>query len=209
MHQRLGRVATAQRHHAGQRQGLGLVRVRHQRLCHRRDGVGVRLALIGREQGIGQVRQHGGLPRHQPQHLPIRRYRIRIAPQCFVGTRQRIPAVGIVGAGAQPLRQGIDGHGHVGAIASRACGVGCRAIIRAIACAISHAVTRDVGMRGRRARVRHVGHGARVAQLAVQQHGSHGDQHGQEAGGGQAGALAADQPHAGLARRQVLQQFTL
>ncbi|KAG0745886.1 hypothetical protein G6F24_015809 [Rhizopus arrhizus] len=69
MGQCLGGVAAPQRHHARQRQGFGLIRLRGQRLRHGRDRIGVRYPLIGRQQGVGQVSQHGGLAGNQAQHL--------------------------------------------------------------------------------------------------------------------------------------------
>ena len=195
MAQRFGRIAPAQRHHAGQRQRLGLIRVIGQRLRHRRDGVGVRLALVVRQQRVGQIRQHDWLARHQPQHLPIGRHGIRVASQRFIRARQGVPAVGIVRRAAQALRQGIDRQGHV--------------IARAIAGRVLGVAAGRAGVRGRRACQRHVRRRARVAQLAVQQHGGHGNQHAYQASGGHARALAAHWSDPGLTRGQVLQQFAL
>ncbi|MDT4844827.1 hypothetical protein FQZ97_787960 [compost metagenome] len=56
---------------------------------------------------------------------------------------------------------------------------------------------------------RGAGRRARVAQLAVQQHGGDGDQHAEQAGGGHARALSGPRRGARAAQFQVLQQVAL
>ena len=183
MRQRLCCVAATQRHHAGQGQRLGLVRLRGQRLRHRRDGGVVGVALVGRKQRVGQIGQHGRLPRHEAQHLLVGRYRVRVASQGFIRTRQHIPAIRVIGRRAQPLRQRVNGQRHVIA------GFG-RMRFGGLARAGD----------GRR---------ARIAQLAIQQHGRDGDEHGQQAGGRYACALPGPGRAAGAPPFQVLQQVAL